>query len=140
MGYNRPNIYGMEAYGTGFTPTDATLYYLGRAYASSSTVLTAGGFIVPRSGFIRNASILSFAATTAGTDEEWTWLIRNNTTAIDYAFAALGVATAKRNWINNALNIPVSAGNELFFKTTTPTWVTNPVGITHAAQFIIETP
>jgi hypothetical protein len=138
MGYNRPRFICLSSVTSGNTANDSTTYYLGGGYPSLTTVTSGGGFIMPMNGFIRMASITSYSATVTGTNEDWTFLIRNLTTTTDYPFVTVGAATATRVFQNNNLNIPVSVGDEIFFKTTTPAWATNPDGIIFQSRLFIE--
>jgi len=109
---------------TALTPLDATDYFFAPPLASVGTTIGNRKMYIPKSGFIRLAHLICSAGT-VGTDEAWTWVIRKNDTT-DYSFAMTGVASALRVWTNNNLAIPVNAGDFITFKTTTPTWVTNP--------------
>lgn len=139
MGYKQPHKVNLSCYGSGVNSlVDATTYYLGYTTLGFTTVTTAGGMISPVNGFIRQAVLAIYFGVAVGTNEDWTVLIRNKTVGTDYTFATVGTTDANRKWLNYSLNIPVSRGDEIFFKTTTPTWVTNPDGCRPTGTITIE--
>ena len=65
---------------------------------------------------------------TTGTNENIEMYIRvNNTT--DYLIETIGVATPKRRFNNNSMNIVLNAGDFYTVKFVCPTWATNPTSI-----------
>jgi hypothetical protein len=60
----------------------------------------------------------------------------NNTT--DYLIESLTLANSNRVWANDALNIPVVAGDYIEIKEVQPAWVTNPATVTRTGVLYIE--
>lgn len=138
MGYTSPRRYVLTGNFTAVNPVDATIYYVGGAANTMNTSIGLRETVVPISGFIRAAYIYTYSVTAAGTGEDWTWVIRNTTTAVDHAFTMLAAAAARRIFSSTTLNIPVTKDDLLVLKTTTPTWVTNPEGTQGYYWILIE--
>jgi hypothetical protein len=118
------------------TTTDSQTLYWGSMLVVPSTTAARWRVYVPKAGTIKAAYIYSYAGT-AGSNEAWVMNIRKNNTT-DYQIASLGVATSDRLWSNNALNIPVVAGDYIEIKEVQPAWGTNPATVTRSGQIYIE--
>lgn len=138
MGYTKP-IQTAVSVGFGSSnPLDSTTYYGAEPVIALTTSTAIRNVYIPVKGVVRYARLDTYSASVTGTNEDIVIAIRiNNTT--DYTFATVGSATARRSFVNAALNIPVEAGDYVEFKVTTPAWVTNPEGMRGYGFLIIET-
>ena len=118
------------------TTTDSQTLFWGSMLVAPSTTAARWRVYIPKAGTIKAAYIYSYAGT-AGSNEAWVMYVRKNNTT-DYQIASLGVATNDRVWSNNALNIPVVAGDYIEIKEVQPAWGTNPATVTRAGQIYIE--
>ena len=120
-----------------FAPADATNYYFGQFHGlTPQTIADISRVYIRKTGVIRTANILTYA-TTAGTNESWSFYIRlNNTT--DYLIQTISATTNMRTFTSSSLNIPVVAGDYIEIKMVCPTWVTNPSGVRGNGYIIIE--
>lgn len=138
MGYKKANKLVIQGSCCSTNPVDSTTYYLGNRTADSlNTTADYQRLYIPVNGCIRACELYVIATATVGTAEDWTWVIRLNN-ATDYTFYTLGAAEAKRRFYNYNLNIPVSAGDYIELKTTTPAWVTNPEGVRCMAFVLVQ--
>jgi len=131
-GYTLPIFVGSHS-----APADATTYYFGPIpNTAPSTTAEERKVYIPKAGKITFCSISS-NATTAGTDEAWPYYIRlNNST--DYGIDTVSVSANLRQWINSAMDITVAAGDYIEIKSVTPTWATNPAGVSQGGYLYIE--
>jgi len=131
-GYTIPIFVGSHS-----SPADATTYYFGPIpNTAPSTTAEERKIYIPKAGTITFCSISS-NATTAGTDEAWPYYIRlNNST--DYGIDTVSVSANLRQWINTGLDIDVVAGDYIEIKSVTPTWATNPAGVSQGGYLYIE--
>jgi hypothetical protein len=127
----------MSALYSGGELADATLYYFGMPSTGKGTDYDSMTITVPKTGVI-TVGVIGMAFWTAGTAEAWAMYLRNITTSTDYLIGTQSVSATKRLWTNYALNIPVTQGDQLVIKTTTPTWVTNPADCFLNAYFLIR--
>ena len=120
-----------------FAPADATSYYFGQFHGlTPQTIADISRVYIRKTGVIRTANILTYA-TTAGTNESWSFYIRlNNTT--DYLIQTISATTNMRTFTSSSMNIPVVAGDYIEIKMVCPTWVTNPSGVRGNGYLIIE--
>jgi hypothetical protein len=137
MGYKTPRTYVLcGGHSSGFSPADATDYYAGGPLNTMSATATLRKIPIPISGIIRTAMFTTASVTVSGTAEDWVVSLYDGTTLTPIATVALNTAT--RTWLNDAMTYPVTQGGYVQFKTTTPTWVTNPDGVTCFYALIIE--
>lgn len=123
--------------GTWSTPLDSTVYYFGKGTSGVTTTQGQNPIKIPKAGSIRTCQIYAICWSGETSSENWSLYVRvNNTT--DYLIATVGAATSQKNWDNLALNIPVSAGDYIEIKTTTPAWATNPGNVTLAGNVLIQ--
>ena len=137
MGYKSPLPYTLSILSGSGSPADSADYFFGFSTTFGAGTTALNRIYIPRTGLIRKCSVLTNAATTSGTGENIIMVIRVNDTT-DYAFATVGVAGQIRFFENLALSIPVSAGDFVSIKMTTPAWVTNPDGFRIAGSMLIE--
>jgi len=138
MGYHRQNRVCIMGSCGASNPVDSTLYYWGANPAAGlATTSGAGYMILPENATITEARIISYAATTIGSGESWTWSLRVQ--GADTVIATTGDTIAQRRWINDNLNIATGTGTncKAVFKGTTPAWVTNPEGITFYGVLVL---
>lgn len=124
--------YAMQFIASGGSPADATSYYIGPWAGAQVTSALSGA---NRRMYIPHAMTISvvygvFVQSTPGTNETSSIYIRvNNTT--DYLISNAVVNNASLTTFNGTgLSIPVSAGDYIEIKWTTPTWATNPLTVT----------
>lgn len=123
----------------GGAPADATTYYFGNDIVTPiNTVPDNRRVYIPVTGTIVYARVTFFNTGTLGTAETSTISLRlNNTT--DTAISALVTNNALyTNFVNTALTIAVVDGDYFELKWTTPTWVTNPTGVSPRWEILIQ--
>jgi len=121
---------------TSSSPADGGTFYFGTLPKGIITTANISKVYIKKSGVIRMADIYCYSGT-AGTAENWSLYIRvNNTT--DYLIETIGSATNERIFNNNALNIPVIAGDYFEIKGINPTWATNPLTTIFGGNVIVE--
>lgn len=101
------------------------------ASAGSARVYVLAG------GTITGASVYCYAASVAGTGEDWTLSIRLNDST-DTAIATVASTSAGRVFTNLGLSIAVVAGDFFELKATLPSWATAPEGVTYGGGVYIE--
>jgi hypothetical protein len=118
--------------------TAGSTYYFGSQPRALLGTSANQRIYIPRTGTIKRAEIISYASTTAGTNQQISLSIRlNNTT--DTLVANVSSATALREFINTALSISVTAGDYIEMKVVLATpFTTPPAGITFGGQIYIE--
>lgn len=141
MPVNKPRYYSMTlmAGSNGSSPNDATTYYLAAHDAGASFTTNTGytRIYIPKTGVLRDV-LLNAYAVVAGTGEAWEWFVEYPIGVTDTSIDSQSVAGSFRQWRNNNLNIPVTEGDYLYIKTTTPTWVTNPENVRITTTLLIE--
>lgn len=110
-------------------PVDSeTRFFCDRNIAPSTSQIVAQMFIDVDSEII-GADIQIYASSTAGSNEAWDLYVRvNNTT--DYLIQSVTVAGNQRRWVNNAMSVPLVAGDFISIKSVQPVWATNPLSVT----------
>lgn len=123
-----------------FSPADATTYYFG-GFATQSWTTTAATrrLYIPSDCTLTKAYVAFYVATTAGTTETSTISVRvNNTTdttiSSGVAFGAFGSFV----FSNSSMSIALTAGDYIEIKWVTPTWATNPAGISTSVNLQFE--
>jgi len=135
MGYKKAEAIAINALvSTAINPADATTYYFG-VRQDMSTVESAFVIYIPYSGMITYCNVMGYA-TTAGTAEPWVMNLRYG--GADYPIATVAASANRRDWINQNMSLPVTAGSTISFKTTTPNWVTDPLALKIMAYFILR--
>ena len=139
MGYKSPRTYtlcGSHNAATGYNPIDATNFYGGGATNIFGTGAAIRQIGIPITGVIRQISLQTYSATVTGSNENWLMSLYDGTTTT--AIATLGLATPPRTWSSANLNFPVTAGGYVQFLSTTPTWATNPEGLSGSWVIVVE--
>lgn len=111
-----------------FSPADSTTYYFGVWDGlTPGTGSDTRRIYVMQTGTITAVSM--FFNGTAGSSETSTlWIRKNDTT--DYTITTtLNLSSAKYNAFVTGLSIPVTVGDYIVFKWTTPAWATNPTSL-----------
>jgi hypothetical protein len=114
-----------------------TYYFgnMGRALLSTAGIWKV---YIPKDGTIKKAYIVSYASTTAGSNENLSLYIRKNNTT-DTLIATIGLAAATREFTNSSLSISVSAGDYIEMKLVAPNpYTTPPAGMTFGGSIYIE--
>jgi hypothetical protein len=127
----------------GHSPNDATSYYWSASFGfdPSSTSDSTAGIIMPACtitevywtisifGSAGNSSALTFAC-----------VLRKNATT-DSTAVNVASAAGANSGSNTALNFSISAGDRLYAKVTTPTWLTtNPTNVFYAVTMVVSFP
>lgn len=128
--------YAINVQGLTSSPVDAQTVYFGWLPKAPVTAAATSRMHVRRNGYIRAANIVCNSGT-AGTAESWSVYIRKNNTT-DYLIATLASSAAERIFYNDALNIPVVAGDYLEIKSVNPTWATNPLTSIWGGYLLIQ--
>lgn len=136
---NNPTGYTLQFHGNGggFSPADATTYYMGGLFVNNP--LTTEGvsrIVVPKSGVVRRIDLRIVNTGTAGSAETSTVSFRLNATT-DTTITSSFVTNAAGSFSNAALGITVAAGDFFEIKWVSPTWATNPTTVTiHGVVFV----
>lgn len=115
----------------GISPLDSTTYYTGLA-AGATTTDTAWDFNVGFAFTIIGVIITVSNNSTAGSNEDATYQIRNTTTATSHSvgtFKTNGSSTVSMTSTYTGLNIAVGASDEVTGQFDAPAYATNPVGM-----------
>lgn len=115
----------------GWSPADATTYYLGGNLLQNGTAARTSIYF-PIGGTIISADFCSFVGTTTASTETSSAWIRINNTTDTLISSAIQQDQAFERFVNSSLSISVSAGDYFEIKWTAPTWTTNP---TNTRQF-----
>lgn len=121
---------------SGFSPADSTTYYFGVWDGlTPHTASETRRIYVMQTGIITAVSL--FFTGTAGSSETSTlWIRKNNTT--DYTVTTtLNLSSAIYNAFVTGLSIPITAGDYIVFKWTTPAWATNPTNFYGNAKALL---
>jgi hypothetical protein len=118
------------------SPTDSQTVYFGNLPKAPITTANVSKIYIRKAGTIKIAEIYCYSGT-AGTAEAWSLYIRKNNTT-DTLIKTLTVNTNERIFTNEALNIPVVAGDYIEIKGVQPLWATNPLTCIYAGYLYIE--
>jgi len=136
MGYKRAekiNLYGVTGSNN---PNDSTTYYFDLGPRSWGTAALSRTVYIPFTGVISYIDMTINCLTINGTAEDWSIYLRHNNTT-DHLINTVGVSDANRRYLNE-LNLNVTAGDYIEFKTTTPAWVTNPENVSAKTNIIMK--
>lgn len=125
--------------GVANSPADATTYYFG-SVLSRTFFVTAGNarVYIPKAGTITRVEIHWRQETTPATAETSTIYLRLNDTT-DTVLSAAVKNDGTLDYINvTGLSIAVVAGDYYEIKWVTPSWATNPVGLTVQTQAYVS--
>lgn len=117
------------------SPADGATVFIGCAPRAPGVI---GQHKIPivKAGTITRAAVAVFSGT-AGSNEAWSLYVRlNNTT--DHLITTLSVSAGERLFVNEALSIPVVAGDYFSIKSVQPTWATNPLTTTYGGYVYVE--
>ena len=118
-------------------PADGTTYYYGSIPSQPlATNAARRRLYIPCSGNITKCFL--FFTFTAGTTETSTASIRLNNTTDTTISSAVNLSSNPYAVSNTSLNVAVVAGDYIEIKWVTPTWVTNPTGVSGSAMIVIE--
>jgi hypothetical protein len=128
--------YAIQVQALTSSPVDNQTVYFGMLPKVPVTAANTSKIYIRRAGTITGAEIYSYAGT-AGTAESWTIYIRKNNTT-DFAIATVAANTNERVFSNQALSIPVNAGDYIEIKSINPSWQTNPLTLIYSGYVLIE--
>lgn len=133
-----PSYYNLNFTSTQDNPSDATTYYIGNSYRLALTTGRATSPIAMVAGTITE-TFLSANTTTPGTDETTTVTILNLDTNLSSSVGEL-VHNDNTTYVKTSLSpgLTVNAGDRIAFKIETPTWGSNPIGVTHTGYVLIQ--
>ncbi len=127
---------------------DNSSYYfgnIGNARMSTDSSSAAGHQYVPVTGNIISANIRNVVATTLSSGELTTVQLYNATTNVSYSFGNTDPDKLEHSKTDNIVaksfsigTIPVTAADRIMFKLETPTFTTNPEGVSYFADVIIQ--
>lgn len=118
---------------------NSTIYWDNKA-RNAETDTNNAGLIIPKSGIIRIATIMSYTITSVwGSGEPIPVYIRINRTT-DHLIGSQSIVSPNRltRWNKFDFNIPVVAGDILQIKTAFPDFVTVPGSTSWAGNILIE--
>jgi hypothetical protein len=118
------------------SPVDSATIYFGMLPKAPVTSANISKIYIRKAGTIKIAEIYCYSGT-AGTSEAWSLYIRKNNTT-DTLIKTLNVATSERIFTNEALSIPVVAGDYIEIKGVQPLWATNPLTTIYGGYIYIE--
>ena len=120
-------------------PADGQTYYIGAdLLAITNGTAAARRVYIPVAGTIVYARVIFLDATVLGSGETSTINIRLNNTTDTVISAAVTVDALTTTFSNNALSIAVVDGDYIEFKWVTPTWATNPTGVSMKWEILIQ--
>jgi hypothetical protein len=132
---------------TGLNPADATTYYVGifPNFTASTVDNGAAGYLVPTASTLKAVYGRVLVSGTLGSNDgatsQSTVVVRKNTsTDIATVTSTLQLTAATDDFNNNGLSVAVSAGDILYVKLTTGTWVTNPTATFYIVTLYFEVP
>lgn len=115
-------------------PADATTYYFTPYHSFGlATATTSHKTWIQRAGLIKRIEIQGYATVT-GTTETSTISFRLNDTTDTTISSTLALNASPIHVVNSALSIAVANTDYFHIKWVTPTWATNPTGVTLIAQ------
>lgn len=118
-------------------PADSTTYYIGGLWGLGNlTTNTIPRVYIPASGVIKRVD--GQIRCTPGTSENAELYIGNPTDGYTLLSSTIDLSSANVYFNYTGLEIDVEAGDYVNIQFTTPTWVTNPTGLTLTAQIYIE--
>jgi hypothetical protein len=118
--------------GSSNNPADATTYYFGPFATSWGGAATGNRIYVPRPGKLVKARL--FIVCTTGTSETSTVSFRLNDTTDTTISSAVALNATPFTVVNSALSVAVAEDDYFSIKWVTPTWVTNPTGVSFSCQ------
>lgn len=125
--------------GAGHSPVDATDYYIAANGANPGTVSgDAVGVLVPRSGTIKGACFDPVVSGTLGSSETTSAWIQVNGVVGQLISSAILFSATHNVVTNQAMNVPVVAGDRVQIKMTTATWGTNPTTVFYVVTLLVE--
>ncbi len=133
-----PSYYNLNFTSTQDNPLDATTYYIGNSYRLAATTNTATPPKAMVAGRITE-TFLSANIGTPGSDGTTTVTILNIDTNLS---SSVGDIEHNDNttYVSASLSpgLTVNAGDRIAFKIETPTWGSNPLGVTHTGYVLIQ--
>jgi len=129
MGYKKAKTEYMTFGFSPSNPLDSTEYRFLTVDTPLSTVPLYESFLMPPNSIITRV-VLYCMATNAYTNEGWTLILRNFTAGTDNTLGTFTWSSPSysASSIDVSTNLILSS-KEIQFKTVTPAWVTNPIGI-----------
>jgi PKD repeat protein len=106
------------------SPPNAATNYMGFRPIAPSTTQSTNKFLVPSGGNVTRVDIYDYSGT-AGTGEEWSYYVQDNS-GNDNLVSTLSVAANERIFTNTAMDVPIRKGDFFEWKRVNPTWVTRP--------------
>ena len=129
-----PMVYTVQALTS--SPADGATNFFGNMPKAPVGTGAISKVAIQKAGVIRMAEIYCYSGT-AGTNEAWSLYVRLNAST-DYLIATVSAATNERIFANNAMNIPVVAGDFFEIKMVNPTWATNPLTTIFGGNITVE--
>ncbi|MDD3436740.1 MAG: hypothetical protein PHC64_06275 [Candidatus Gastranaerophilales bacterium] len=129
--------YTLQTQSTSSGPADATTYFIGSAAMSLTSTASVRRIYIPRSGTITYCKG-AFLNGSVGTSENSSLYIRVNATTDYLVSSTIDNSSYYAPFENSGLNIPVSAGDYIEIKWITPTWATNPTGVSSSSVICVD--
>jgi hypothetical protein len=129
-------LYGY--FGLGANPADATTYYFS-PYPLAGLMTSAASHKIrfPRAGVLRRVYIEGLITGTLGTTETSTISFRLNDTTDTTITSTAAFNATPFSISNTSMTVTIAAGDYGTLKWATPTWVTNPTGVSMVATLWI---
>jgi hypothetical protein len=131
------NSYPIAASFASSNPADATTYYFGAfPHVALGTTPAINRLYFLRAGTVVAATVSMYC--TSGTTEQSTLSFRLNDTTDTTITSTWQLSTAFFVAENTALSITVARGDYFEIKWLTPTWATNPTGVTGRVDIFVR--
>ena len=118
-------------------PEDGVTMYFGMLPTIPTQTPGHSKIYIRKTGTITVTEVYNYSLTAPGTRESWTLYVRKNDTT-DYIVATVSLGNSERVFSNQAMSIPVVAGDYIEMKSVQPTFATNPTGTVWAGHLLIE--
>jgi hypothetical protein len=128
--------YTLPVQSLAYSPTDAQTVYFGNLPKAPVTTSATSKVYIPKTGTLTRAEIYCYS-NTAGSNEPWSLYVRKNDAA-DTLIQMTNTAASERIFRNNAMGLPVTAGDYIEIKSVQPAWATNPTVTTFGGYVYIE--
>ena len=131
--------YCLQGFSVGFNPADATTYYVSGVGGSAAVAIQGTGKVfIPLAGTVKRIDSNVAVSGTLGTTETSTLSFRLNNTTDTTITTGLQNNATNQPYAATGLSIAVAVGDYFEIKWVTPTWVTNPTGVSFSTSVYIE--
>lgn len=121
-------------------PSSGTVYFSGitPGLTPAAAKVPLRGFKAAKTGTINLAEVQLMVSGTAGSTESIAFHIINDTTSTTNLIGSVESSDTSRRVSKAATALSVTAGDQLYIQTTSPTWATPPTGVYIQGLVVIE--